>query len=100
MSYLPVKNEEKEPKKTLNPCSDKPEDMPIMFASAIPIWKNLSGNFLPKEESLVAPPISASRTTISLLLSPSMGNTSFIASLVAFIIFLSILSMLTRIVLY
>lgn len=69
MSYLPVRNEAKELMNTLNPLAAKPEATPIIFASAIPHSKNLSGNFFAKPSVLVALDKSAPRT-ITLGLTP------------------------------
>lgn len=58
------------------PNVDKPEAVAIISCSAIPISKNLFGNFFANMFVLVAPDKSASKTTIFLLFSPNCANTS------------------------
>ena len=53
-----------------------PAAVPIIFCSAIPISKNLSGNFLAKILVLVAADKSASNTTTLLFFSPKFANSS------------------------
>src|SRR3954454_17032446 len=65
------------------PVNASPAAVPIMLASAIPISKNRSGNFLAKISDLVDLARSASSTTISVCFSPRRARDSPKACLVA-----------------
>src|SRR5690606_6897868 len=73
---LPVEKFAKVPVKGIFPPIVIPAAIPIIFASAIPIWKNRSGWFFLNSSILREPVKSAQRATTSLFFFPSSVSPS------------------------